>query len=550
MKQLQRPLLAFALWLVTVPLAVGQTPIYRAELLPLLPDDFAVCVVLNDFRGHSARWEQSDWLKRFRLAPVGKSLLEAPELKQIEHWQRDLKKHLDLDWRTLRDDILGDALVLGYTPGPKGRADDENGIFLLHCRKPERLFAAIEKLNDAQRRSGEVKSVEPRTYQGETYVRREQGNRQQYYLLKDSLFVFTVKEASMHAVVDRRLSKKVSPWAKRFEQAGADRSLVTLCVNPRVLDAEIATPGKKNDPLPAYWRALDAIFVIASIRDEAEVRITIQADADKLPKWARPAFEHTIPATDLWQRFPESSAFTIASVTNFAGTVDALKLLVPENDRAQLTKDWSKIGALLGLDPFKDLLPNLGPDWGICMLPGADAQQLPQVLIAVAVKPGMGEKPVDQELFKSIDTLAKIAAFQTDGAIRLQSLKQGAVEVKYLASETFPAGFQPAAALKDGYLLFATSPAPIAEFRLRGRPAEESRESTLVRISTVELAKMLEQRRSHVLSTLTERKQMTPAQAQQNLENVTSFLRLFEHVTLNQQGGAGQTTWILRLTPR
>src|ERR1019366_5386496 len=135
------------LWLGLAPFAAAQPVPFRYDLLALLPDDFTICVVMHDLRGHADRWEQSAWLKTFRQSPAGKSILESPEMQQFERWQADLKKHLDLDGRTLRDDILGDTLIFSYSPGPKAKPNDERGLFLLHVRKPDRLLRLIDKLN-------------------------------------------------------------------------------------------------------------------------------------------------------------------------------------------------------------------------------------------------------------------------------------------------------------------------------------------------------------------------------------------------------------------
>jgi hypothetical protein len=123
--------------------------------------------------------------------------------------------------------------------------------------------------------------------------------------------------------------------------------------------------------------------------------------------------------------------------------------------------------------------------------------------------------------------------------------------VKYLRSDKlFPAGFQPAAALKDGFMLLATSPDAIAGFRVTQALPQQTKEAMLMRISAPGLATLLEQRRDHIVSSLTDKQQMTKAQATRNLENVVSLLNLFENVTLSQHGEHGQATWIIRATPR
>jgi hypothetical protein len=556
MNAITRLPLMLLVWLGIVPFATAQSAPFRSELLALLPDDFAVCVVMHDLRGHAGRWEQSEWLKTFRASAVGKSFLDAPEMQQLERWQSEMKRHLDLDWPTLRDDILGETLILAYSPGPKTNPEDERGLFLLQVRKPERLIQVIDKLNEAQIKSGELKLTELQ-HKGNTYFRRVQAGKTQYYSVKESLAAVTTKEEILQAFLDRRSAPaKDNPWASRFQRAGAESAVVTMFVNPRKLDAEVLQNSKKGDPLSGYWRALEAVFVSVAIQDEAELRISIQADGGKLPEWAKSAFTQTTPASSLWQRFPERSILTIAARTDFAGAADALKLLMPEKDRKKLTTDWQgSIGALLRLDPFKDILPNIGPDWGICVLPSKDPKQLPQTMFALAVKPGSKDQPVDKTLFKAVELFAGIAVLDynkknPDSIIRLQTVRQNEVEVVYLSNhKLFPPGFQPACALKDGFLVFASSPDAIVNFRSHDRKPDERKDTPLLRVSAPELAKLLEHRREHILMSLTDRQQMSPMGAKKNLENVIGLLGLFDHLTLSQRGNASEASWSIRLAP-
>jgi hypothetical protein len=551
MNAIARPILILLAWLVTVPFAAAQSAPFRYDLLSWLPDDFAICIVMHDLKGNAAHWEKSNWLRTFRFSLLGKSLLEGPEMQQLERVQADLKKNLDLDWPTLRDDLLGDTLVLAYSPGPKNQPDEERGLILLHARKPDRLRQFIDRFNDAQKTSGELTDLADLQYHGHTYHRRKQGAKTQFYFVKDSLLVFTVKEELLHAFLDRRAAPaKESAWGKRFKKAGAEQAFLTMCVNPRALDAELVPSGKKDDPFPSYWRALDAIFVTVAIKDEAEVRLSIQANTEQLPKWARSSFTQTAATSSLWDRFPEQSIATIATQTDFAGLADSLKLLMPEKDRKKLTSDWQGgIGAIVRLDLFKDLLPNIGPDWGICVLPSNDAKQLPQTIVALAVRPGSNAPPVDQTLVKALEIFASIAILDhnknnPDAPIRLETVSQGKVEVKYLAGDkAFPPGVAPAFALKDGFLLFASAPEAIARFRLREKKPSERKETPLVRISTAELARLLGHRREHILSSLPQK------DAKQNLENVIALLGMFDRLTLSHHADAEQATWTLRLSP-
>jgi len=535
-----RRLLVLIVWLCLAPFASAQEFPYK--LLSLLPDDFAVCVMMHDLRGQSAHWEKSDWVKSFRATPLGKTFLEAPELKQFEHWQQELKKHFDLDWPGLRDDILGDTVLMAYKPGPANKPDDERGLFLLQVHKPERLTLFIDKLNELQKKSGELKSLTALVHRGKTYYRREQGPKNQYYFVDGTLAAVSAQEEQIRGVLDKQAqAAKTSPWVKRFQRAGADQAFVTMCINPRMLELDFVKNKKGDDGLPGYWQALDGIFVTFAMRSDAVISVAIQANVEQLPKWTRAAFTDTALPSDLWQRFPDPSIFTIATRTDFAGTVEALKLLLPEKDRKQL-------GLGFGVDLFKDVLPNIGPDWGVCVLPAKDARHLPQMLVAVAVKPGAND------LVKSLQDFAALLLGahnqKNPDPIRVQTVMQDKVEVKYLSNnKLFPPGLQPACALKDGYLLLASSPEAILAFRKHEPKADNPRETPIVRLSTRELAKVLRQREDSILASLKERQGMSANEAKRNLDSVTSLLELFDRVTLSQHAEAGQATWTLRFTP-
>ncbi|MBI1830159.1 MAG: hypothetical protein HYR84_01765 [Planctomycetes bacterium] len=533
---MNRVLYSLAFLLTIAPIAGAQGSSFRSDLLGLLPDDFAVCVVMHDLRGNADRWDRSDWLKTFRQSPLVRSYLDAPEIKQLERWQAEMKSHIGLDWPTLRDDILGDTVILAYAPGPKNKPEEERGLILVHVQKPAQLVQVVDKLNDAMIKAKKLE-VTALEYKGTTYYRRQEKNKTQYYVIRDSLAAIASKEETLRAFLDRRAAPpRDNVWAKRFQRAGADSAFLTMCVNPRALDAEVLQAGRKDDPLAGYWKGLDAIFFTAAIRDEAELRIVIQANPDKLPPWAKTAFTQTMPASALWQRFPERTILTVAAKTDFAGAVDALKMLMSKDDQSNLQL-------------LHDYLPNIGPDWGLCILPAKDAKALPQAMFALAVRPGDDKRRVDETLYHLVEFFTGIVVRQhneknPNAPIRIETIVQDKVEVRFLSGDKlFPAGLRPACALKDGYLIFATSPEAIAHFRFHEKRVDDRAGTPIVRVSATELARLLEQRRDHILGGLTEK------DAAKNLDNVISALGLFDHLTLTLHGGAGQATWSIRLAP-
>lgn len=539
--------------------AGGPAPTSAApDLVRLLPDDFALALVMRDLRGQARRWETSPWLAAFRKTAPGRALFEAPELAELRKAERELQRTFGIDWPGLRDDVLGDEVALAFHPGEPGRTDDE-GLLLLRARRPERLAQLVNRLNEIQRKTGELKELHERRHQGIVYQRREivgkQSDKDHYYFLRDGLLAVAGREATIRGVIERLQKPPASDlgWAAKFRRAGAGSAFLTLCVNPAALQPDFVKGPQKNEAARGYWRALEAVFLTLDLGATFELRLAVQARSAQLPVWMRSMFRETPTPSALWQRIPEQAVMAVATRTDFAASVSAFTELLPPPQRTQLREGMQRsLGAVTGLDVFKEILPNLGPDWGVCVLPPAQGQTEPQVLAALAVRPGNGAAPVDQALIRALNLFAGLAVLdhnknRTD-PIRLLTARQGELEVKYLAGgKTFPPGFQPAYTLKDGYLVAASAPEAIERFRAHATKAAPRGETPIVRVAPNALARLLTARREQVLRNLTEKQQMSRTQAERNLSNLIEVLGLLERVTVNQRGGAGQAELILRI---
>src|SRR5262245_2402406 len=106
----------------------------RDELLRLVSSDAGFCVVMQDLRGHLARLERSSFAARLSASRFGQVFRDTPEFRKLATLDEHLFADLNVSWTQLRDDILGDAVVLAYTPGPPGRPSEEQGLLLIHAR--------------------------------------------------------------------------------------------------------------------------------------------------------------------------------------------------------------------------------------------------------------------------------------------------------------------------------------------------------------------------------------------------------------------------------
>lgn len=239
--------------------------------------------------------------------------------------------------------------------------------------------------------------------------------------------------------------------------------------------------------------------------------------------------------------------------TSLAALVNSLAEASPPEFRKKLVDGLrDSVGTALGLNVLKDVLPNLGPDWGACVL-AADDKHLPQVLAALAVRPG--DKEVDQSLLGGMSLLAGWATVfhnkqHPDQPIRLRTVLQDKVEVKFLAGDkAFPPGVAPAFALKDGYLVVASSPAAIARFKAGAGKAPSGNESPILRLSSTESAKVLRGHWERVIDHIADKNQITREAAALGLEGALSVLDLIDRIELGERAGDGQLTLILRVRP-
>jgi len=381
-------------------------------------------------------------------------------------------------------------------------------------------------------------------------------------LVVGTLFAITSHEELLREFLDRGKESR-SLAADHFRKAGVQSSALMLWLNPRIFDAELTSTRAQN-PGPAeavvltrmheYWKGLDGVVVNAHLDDSIELQFSLIGRRGVYPakSWDVPHI-----ASELWRRFPRNAMVTAAIQVEFVKAFRQVMELAPEKDQKGLEHLLMRaVGPAIGLDIFSEVLPNIGPDVGFSIFASEPATKggLPQAIVAVAVKSAPKESPVDQILFKSAQLFASLAVIdfnrKSPDLVRIRTTQLGGVEVKYLTQEKLlPAGFQPALALKDGYLLLATSPEAVERFKTSAPTDSRSGEIPLVRVSPPELARFLKRHRDVVIDRLVKKGNEAPFHATRIFDGVVSMIECFDSVTLTQKTGAELATWIVRVTP-
>ncbi len=132
----------------------------------------------------------------------------------------------------------------------------------------------------------------------------------------------------------------------------------------------------------------------------------------------------------------------------------------------------------------------------------------------------------------------------------LRTLQQDKIEVKYLSHPTaLSARRQARLALKDGYLLLASHPDAIAQFRERTPPRHNTGEVPVLRISSKELAKVLRQHHSDIVEHFAAQNTHFQTCRRPGTRQGGFDARPSRPYQITHTGGPGQVSMILRIQP-
>jgi hypothetical protein len=558
----------------TAGLALGlvaplpAAPPAREELLRYVPDDVGFCLIVQGVRAHGANLAGSPFADHLRRSPLGAVLSNSAELRRLEKAEKLLQTLLGFGWAELRD-LLGEAVVFAYRPGPPGKPEQEQGLVLLRARTPRVLAVVVERFNEAQKATGELKELTERDYKGVKYFRRVERKEVNFYLLRGPVLVFSGKEEMLRQAIDR--DRAVSAGAEpavalRLRELGLERALLALWINPRAFDADVQARAVRSADagartFAAIWKALQSIGLAVNLDRDLALTLAVRARPDELPASARRFLTEAARPSELWRSFPEDALFAAAGRFDVAALFEFLTEFMSKEARQALSADLNRtLGAALGKDVVKEVLPALGPDWGLCLsAPPAEAKSwAPRLLVALRLAPaeksaaeaGAG---VDQAVLSAVNSWALLAVLghnkkHADQPVSLKTLMADRQPIKYVAGEgAFPPGVQPAFALKSGYLVLASSPDGVRRFSPTG--GEPPAGTPLLRISVKSWRAFLKDRREALAGLLAGRERISPEQARARLDELRAGLEMVDRLELRQKTAAGQVTFTLAVQP-
>jgi hypothetical protein len=547
--------------------AKAVTP--RDELLRLVPDPIGFCLVLQDLRSHAASLQASPFIEQLRQSPFGAKLRKSEDLKKLDQLESKLKEKLGLDFAKLRDDILGDALVFAYRPGPPGKPEEEQGLILVRARNAKVLADLIERLNKVQKEEGALKELEELRHESATYYRRvERDKPPSFYYVHGPVLIVSGREDMLRQAIDcdrTRAADAEPAVTRRLRELDAERALFAMWINPRAFDAEIES---KFDGVPAdrvstvkhfglYWKALDSIVLsLKPTGRDVHLSLGMRARVEELPGAARRLFREASTPSELWRRFPEQALLAVGDRLDSAALFDVLAGFLTPQGKESIQADLNRqLGSLLGGDLRKEVLPALGPDWGLCVTaPGPKEKGwVPQVLFALRVAPTKSTVPLDRTLFSSLDFAARLVVFghnqnHPEQPIAFKTTDVDKHEVHYLEGDSaFPSGVQPAYALLHGYLVLSSSLDTLRHFAQTTPAAAIPADAPvpLVRISLKDLRAYLKDHREPIVQFIAEKHGLSRDVAEQQFDNFLTSLQFVDRLELHRRCTSGQVNFTL-----
>ena len=540
----------FALALGLAATARGAGP--ADPLFRLVPPDASLTLAVEDLRGHARDFLESPLSDGLRQLPAVRAWFASDRFQGFQRARREIEKSLGVDIAKVRDDLIGEAVVLTVWLPPGGRQDEARGLLLTRVRDRGLLDRLVRSMNASQQENGELAGVTERKRGAARYfVRRFRdplSRPNEYYAtLDDQTFAWSNSEDLVLGAIDRQAGDRpglgTDPRFQRVRSRLPERAAASLFLNPSLLVAMAAAAPKPPKPADErlnalFARALNALeFAGAAIewRDGLILHAEAALNPKRLGPWARDLA--ALPAGNPLARSLPPKALAVATARlDFGSILDLARALTPEADRPRLDNLRLVLkGLLLGEDPASLLTdPHLGSGVLIAIeAPGA-AGSRPGFPVTAVVN--LGDSKVVAPLDNALRTILALRALDTKQGppLHVETREiQGRKVTALDASSPF------AYAIDAGRLVLGTSsegvanafstpaPAPDSGFaRLQARYFPKSESFACV---DLELGhRVADAQRAELARQSAVKKHVPEADAARDLDQALALLKLFQ----------------------
>ena len=372
-----------------------STPPPSDALLRLVPPDAAVVVSVENLREHASNFLKSPLAADLRQLPAVRAWFASEKYQQFERSRAQIEALLGANLTDLRDELLGDAVVLALRLPADGPADasQARGILLVKVRDLALLKRLIRVINTTQQESGELAAVADRQRNGTTYHVREfppAADRlaEWFVAFPDGTFAFSNSEAMIQSVIDRKAParvgndaaeavSKIDPGLGELPKLMAVQSKLPgpaaarLFVDPRQFERLIAAQPRPDKPADArpivllerYLAAVEYAGAALTWSDESIVIHSVETlNASLLDPWLRHWAGDTRPIDSSISLVPPTALAHVTGRLDASAMLDALSQFIGDQEQPRLTNFETLASCLLlGQDLRTHVFPRLGP---------------------------------------------------------------------------------------------------------------------------------------------------------------------------------------------
>jgi hypothetical protein len=548
---------------------VAATP--RDEVLRVAPADAAIIILMQNARGHVRNLADSPFFQWFPSTVVGKHLIGSAEHKQLRESLAMILGELGTSPAAVLDDVVGDAVLFAYSPAPSDRPEAERALILIRPRKVEALTKILDRMNEVQTRSGELKAVVRKEHNGVVYHERRKAGGTEFYCIRGDLFAFSAFESEVTAFIDRDrasapASEKPPELLARLKSLGVADAAGVVLINPRALDRDVkakvvAARADEQRFLARFaeiWTALDAAAVYLTLDDAVEVGVSVRFQPEKLPadfrKWLTGPRGPTIAES----LAPQDALFAVSGQMRAAELLEVIVSVAPMEPGQADVKKWiaSAIGPIVGRDKLPLVLDALGPNWSVWVEQPPTDGLLPTLAAAVEISGDQQKRTqAEKSLRQTIEfgfAMARVAYNTTHMdqiEVRDERNSRGETITSLVNDKGFPPGVRPSFAVVQGYLVVATSPDAIKRFTVpAAAPTAGGDSATLARFSGVQTRKYLQANRAHLARFLTDLNAGQEKDLREQLDKLTAALELVDSAVVLATGADDGFRLRLRVT--
>src|SRR5262245_23091978 len=190
--------------LATLTAAAPGAAAPRDELLRLVGDDASFCFLMQDLRRHARELGGSPFAERLAQGPFAKGLLASKEFRDVGRVEDQFLRHVGLDLNKVVDDWSATRVVLASGQVPAASPTDDKDWFLTWVAARPPAERVIERINELQRGSGELKELRVVEHAGGKYTRRvKNGRKDEYVYRRGNVLAFSSDEDMVRRAVER-----------------------------------------------------------------------------------------------------------------------------------------------------------------------------------------------------------------------------------------------------------------------------------------------------------------------------------------------------------